>query len=229
MCNIDYVARGDDAAHIFKSLLKLSSEFEWMLMLKLRWSKNVNEHRDCPFQAMLGSTNPLYCVLLALSIFLEDWIEQGQGHTSQWMFTDGVTTSHSTPEEIKKETKRCKSDLYKAVKSITSSPLFVLDPTVQNWEYKLANHSTKKFATAHGQRRGVPKDFMDYQARWKNKWMQDIYANVILPWPDVKAASALCMGRICKYTIVESCHISNEWLAARHHSDQMGHGPTHGS
>jgi hypothetical protein len=104
-------------------------------------------------------------------------------------------------EEIKKETKRCKSGLYKAVKSIVKSPLFVIDPAVENSEYKLANHSTKKFATTHARRRGVMKDFTDYWARWKNKRIQEQYADVVLLWPDIKTASTLCMGGICKYKI----------------------------
>jgi hypothetical protein len=91
------------------------------------------------------------------------------------MFTDGVTTANLPAEEIKKETKRCKSGLYKAVKSIVKSPLFVIDPAVENLEYKLANHSTKKFETTHARRRrrGVMKDFTDYRARWKNKRIQE--------------------------------------------------------
>jgi hypothetical protein len=208
-----FIARGDDAAHIFKSSLVQSTEYPWMLMLKLRWSKNVNEHRDCPHQAMLGSMNPLFCVLIALAIFLEVWIERGQGRTSQWMFTDGVTTANSPPEEIEKETDRCKSGLYCAVKSIVKSPLFVLDPAVENSEYKLANHSTKKYATTHARRRGVLKDFTDVRARWKNKRMQETYADVVLPWPDIKSASVLCMGGICKYKIAAGVHISDAWLS----------------
>jgi hypothetical protein len=41
--------------------------------------------------------------------------------------------------------------------------LFVIDPAVENSEYKLANHSTQKFATTHARRRGVLKDFTDYR------------------------------------------------------------------
>jgi hypothetical protein len=142
--------------------------------------------------------NPLFCVLIALVIFLEVWIERGQGRTSQWMFTDGVTTANLPPEEIEKETDRCKSGLYCAVKSIVKSPLFVLNP-----------HSTKKYATTHARRRGVLKNFTDVQAQWKNKRMQETYADVVLPWPDIKTASVLCMGGICKYKTAAGVHISD--------------------
>ena len=43
-----FVAHGDDAAHVFKSSLKPSTEYHWMLTCKLCWSKNVCEHCDCP-------------------------------------------------------------------------------------------------------------------------------------------------------------------------------------
>ena len=79
-----FVCHGDDAAHVFKSSLKQSSEYPWALVCTLRWSKNVCEQRDCPPQIMLGSMNPDYCVMLSLAVFLEEWIEQGQGRMSQW-------------------------------------------------------------------------------------------------------------------------------------------------
>jgi len=156
--------------------------------------------------------NPHYCVMLGLAIFLEEWIERGQGRASQWLFTDGQTTPNSCTQEIKVEVTRCKGGLYRAIRKIVNSSSFVVDPSVENSGYKLANHSTKKYATTHG-RRGVLKDFMDYRARWKNKRMQDTYADTVLPWPDIKAASSLCFGGICKYKLLDSLRISDEWLA----------------
>ena len=111
---------------------------------------------------MLGSMNPDYCVMLALAIFLEEWIERGQGPTSQWLFSNGSTTTTSPAEEISKEVDRCKGGLYATIKRIVKSRTFVPDPAVANSCNSLANHSTKKYATTHGRRRGVPKDFMDY-------------------------------------------------------------------
>ena len=57
------------------------------------------------------------------------------------------------------------------------------------------------------------KDFTDVRARWKNKRMQETYADVVLPWPDIKTASVLCMGGICKYKIAAGVHISDAWLS----------------
>ena len=80
---------------------------------------------------MLGSMNPDYCVMLALAIFLEEWIAQGQGRTNQWLFSDGSTTTTSPEEEISKEVDRCKGGLYMQIKHIVKSLTFGLDPAVQ--------------------------------------------------------------------------------------------------
>jgi hypothetical protein len=39
--------------------------------------------------------NTKYCVLLGLSLFLEQWIRNGDGATSQWLFCDGTTDETS--------------------------------------------------------------------------------------------------------------------------------------
>ena len=43
--------------------------------------------------------------------------------------------------------------------------------------------------------------------------MQETYMDTVLPWPDIKAASVLCFGGICKYKLKESVKLSDEWLA----------------
>ncbi|KAL9179019.1 hypothetical protein ACHAXT_011992 [Thalassiosira profunda] len=206
------IARGDDASHVYKNTLRVSSQFPFTIVTKLRWSKNVREHRDCPQQIMLGSMNPLYCVLLALAIFLEHWIEGGRGLESQWLFCDGVTTEHSTQKEMDAEANRTKKRLYDVLRRLIDGPAFVLSQEAADVTYRLGVHSTKKFATTHARRRGVPKDFTDYRARWKNKRIQETYADTVLPWPDIKSASKLCMGGICLYKLKPGSGLSDEWL-----------------
>ena len=60
----------------------------------------------------------------------------------------------------------------------------------------------------------MPKDFVDYRARWKSKRIQEQYADTVLPWPDIKTASKLCVGGICKYKLKQGCGLSDEWLIA---------------
>jgi hypothetical protein len=160
-----FVCWGNNAAHVFKSSLKQSSEYPWALVCTLCWPKTVREQRDCPPQILLGSMNPDYCVMLSLAVFLEDWIEQGQGCTSQWLFSDGTTMLTSPEEDIQKDVDWCKGGLYMQLKRIVKSETFATDPAVANSCSALANHSTKKYATTQGRRRGLLKDFMDYRAR----------------------------------------------------------------
>ena len=208
-----FIARGDDAAHVFKSSLVPSMQYPWALTCKLRWSKNVRESRECPHQILLGSMNPDYCVMLSLSVSLEAWISQGQGRTSQWLFSDGVTSASSADDEIDRETHHWKSRLYSCISSIVKSDEFVVDPAASS-NRTLANHSTKKYATTHARRRGVLKDFVDIRARWKTKKStQDTYTDTFLPWPDIKVASVLCLGGICKYKIKSGVNISDNWLS----------------
>ena len=54
---------------------------------------------------------------------------------------------------------------------------------------------------------------MDYQACWKNKRMQEIYANTVLLWLDIKATLVLCFGGFCKYKLIDSANMSDDWLA----------------
>eukprot|EP00957_Ditylum_brightwellii_P128977 9839208-Ditylum_brightwellii.AAC.1 len=62
----------------------------------------------------------------------------------------------------------------------------------------LGTHSFKKFGTTHPQQYGCSKDDVNVRAQWKQKkHQQDIYANVMLPWLDVKVASKLCVGGLC--------------------------------
>ncbi|KAL7528434.1 hypothetical protein ACHAWF_002554 [Thalassiosira exigua] len=180
------LARGDDASHVFKETLKVSSQYPWTLTAKFRWSKNVREHRNCPHQIVLGAMNSLYCVLLALAIFLKYWIESGEGLTSQWLFCEGITTKESPTKEMDLEADRVKERLYGALKEIFDSSIFVPDPDAANSQYKLGVHSTKKYGTAHASRSGTAKDFVDYRARWKSQQIQEEYADTVLPWPNIK-------------------------------------------
>ena len=47
--------------------------------MKMGWSKNVHEERDCPQQLILGLMNRKYCCLLGLDLFLEKLIANGEG------------------------------------------------------------------------------------------------------------------------------------------------------
>ena len=218
-----FIARGDDTAHLKKENIEISSEFPWTLTAKFRWSKNVHEERDCPKQIMLGADDPTYCVLLALAIFLESWIENGGGTVGPWLFcegddTDGAVVEDENPEdddeggadspEDSPEAIRTKNACSTALRNVFRDAAFVRAPFPE----PLGMHSNKKYATTRARRCGQPRDDVDYRARWKIKRIQDKYADVTLPWPDVKVAAALCTGGPVKYKVKEGCGISDQWL-----------------
>jgi hypothetical protein len=66
------VGRADDICHVETRDLRSHEKFSaFALQTKVSWSKNVMEERDCPDQILLGSNDTDFCVLLALSCYLE--------------------------------------------------------------------------------------------------------------------------------------------------------------
>ena len=83
------IARIDDTAHVRKDSIQVCPQFpEIALVTRLRWSKNVREERDAPTQIILGAMNPIYCMLLAFSIFLEVYIGTGEGQIGEYVFCE---------------------------------------------------------------------------------------------------------------------------------------------
>ena len=133
---IHLIARGDNTAKVMKKNLERSNVFKDLLMVKLAWSKNVVEERDCPKQMVMGSRNPKFCVLVNLAIYLEKWLRE-DGTTSQWLFADGVTDQRSPEKEQDKEINRCKNYCAKVLKAIINDPMFERSPMTG----KLGTHS----------------------------------------------------------------------------------------
>ena len=212
MLNFQYhlIGRSDDTAHVRKNCFKASAQFSGYLTVKLRWSKNVMEERDCPQQIIMGSMNPRYCVLVSLSLFLEKWIKDGEGATSQWLFANGMTDESSDQVEQDKEAKKCKSAYTRAMtKGVFDNPTFTRTDTIPG---KLGTHSIKKFGTTQARSGGAHRDEVDYRARWKNKRMQDRYTDTQLDWPDIRTASKLCEGGVALYKVLDGSGITDEWL-----------------
>jgi hypothetical protein len=68
------ITRSDELGHFKTEHLNYHSDprfRSFALEMKVFWSKNVLEERDCPNQILLGSMDPSYCILLSLSLYLE--------------------------------------------------------------------------------------------------------------------------------------------------------------
>lgn len=65
------IARVDDTTQLVLEHVRVHDSFAHCLKTRLNWSKNVNDERDAPWQIVLGSINPVYCVLCSLALWLE--------------------------------------------------------------------------------------------------------------------------------------------------------------
>ena len=65
------IARIDDTTQVIMDHIRVHNHFENALKTRLNWSKNVQDERDAPWQIVLGSMNPIFCVLISLGLWLE--------------------------------------------------------------------------------------------------------------------------------------------------------------
>ena len=68
------IARIGDVIKLAKSTLLFNSCEPSTLNIKMNWSKNIREERDCPTQILFGAMDPLVCPLLNLVA----WLERGR-------------------------------------------------------------------------------------------------------------------------------------------------------
>jgi hypothetical protein len=74
-------------------------QFPFTLLAKMCWSKNVLEERDAPDQIVIGAMDRRYCILLALGIYLEAWMEsKSEPQTGIYLAT--LTNSRSVTQII---------------------------------------------------------------------------------------------------------------------------------
>ena len=69
------IARIDDTCQIKMTNLKIHTNFNFALKVKLNWSKNVREHRDAPWQTVLPSADQQYCLHLSTALWLEMFLD----------------------------------------------------------------------------------------------------------------------------------------------------------
>ena len=65
------IARVDDSTQLVLEHVRVHDSFPHALKTRLNWSKNVQDERDAPWQIVLGSISPVYCVLCSLALWLE--------------------------------------------------------------------------------------------------------------------------------------------------------------
>ena len=109
--------------------------------------------------------------------------------------------------------------LLRSTPATTKSAFYTEMKKVFDWstfvKVKIGNigtHSSRKRAYTRMRRCGISKDYADYCGRWKKRRVTDQYEDVLLPYTDAKAASALCPGGPMKYTISDENVVTEAWL-----------------
>ena len=189
------IARIDDTSHFLEEDLKPNPQFDFYLLCRVCWSKNVLEERNAPDQLLLGSNNPTYCILLALGLFLEVWLAAGQALGTPFLFGHAASA---------KTNKKYISDQFKAC---WDDPRFV-----RLAAGPLGPPSNRKFPATLSRRSGCSRDDTDSRGRWRKKRVSDRYVDINLPYPDAKVASVLCIGGPVKYILKNGSGVSNLWL-----------------
>ena len=125
------------------------------------------------------SMDPNYCVLLGLALHLERTEIPRRDHNSPLLF--GIT--------------KCRIRIL--YEKITSQENFQL--TSPNL---IGTHSIHKLPATYARRNGYSKDDVDARGKWKsNKGIVDIYKDSLIPFPDTKIVSTLCIVRPVKYMV----------------------------
>ena len=184
--HMEHIQQNQDADHDNLSIIT-----------KLPWSKNVRTDTDkqSPWQILLGTMHPDYCVLLGLSTWLEFALTYGRDQLSQFAYAYRGSNNKETIQRTALE----------IMKRILRDPDF--DIVLSN---KKGNHSMRKFATDMVKKCLMKKDDIDLQFQWGTKRMQDAYASTTIPLVDGIGAAALCKDGPIHYHLKEYSGINDK-------------------
>jgi hypothetical protein len=203
------IARVDDTVHIMASELKIHSQFEFALRIRLRWTKNCLEERDAPEQILLGSQDSDFCVLVALGIYIVHSLEYSNYIHSNLLFcdTDETVATVKTQVGMLLRTKVVKHAEFASLLNQNEGS------SGDNKKQLVGSHSLRKLASTLARLMGRTQDEMDHRGRWRNtKRVSDRYTATTLPVIDAVVASSLCIGGPVKYGIKEDSIINDNWL-----------------
>ena len=188
------IARVDDSTQVVLDHVRVHDHFAHCLKTRLNWSKNVMDERDAPWQIVLGSIDPIYCVLCSLGLWLEVNIAMyppAMNSPYLFCFCDDVRIPEGG-QKAKGKIQRILTKMFKLAEFVKNDGFGLLRG--------LGSHSIRKFAATWARRCGITKDEKDIRGRWKGVGrVSDVYDDVELPYPDAKVAEKLCGGGACFY------------------------------
>lgn len=166
------ISRMDDMCHLCFNNITNNPSFSFVLYLKLRWSKSIQEEREAPQQIILGAMDPKLCVLLSLAAYVEFCFESRLVEESSFVFG-----------EMKRTQKMIRSVLQQAIG----------DEGIGEGMGLIGTHSFRKGPVTHASRCRLSREVISKRGRWKNRTrMVDVYIDVNVLLPDTTAAAKLC-------------------------------------
>ncbi len=201
------IGRIDDCTQWEKEHFKAHTQFpDVAARARLSWSKNVQEERDAPWQILLGSMDPSFCVILNVAIWLE-WSLSSLPGAALSPYVLAFSNDNNRPSGGRK----AKVTASKILKGIFHCEDFV-EIHDDDGAGKLGSHSLRKFASTWLRRNGGTKDEKDTRGHWKKQRVSDTYDDMELPYPDTKAAGMLCVGGPCSYRVKPNSRVTEEWI-----------------
>jgi hypothetical protein len=203
------IMRSDDIGHFKIEHLKghTTEDFkDFALELRVFWTKNVLEERDCPDQILLGSMDHQYCMLLSLSLYLEQWFSNGNGLNLVFLF------SEDNDEELGPIRTKNRYSFFLRNNVFLNEEF--QSQTGMNASGKLGTHSLRKFPATWASRNDCNADDIDVRGRWKKNTQRIVntYIDPKQQYMDAKVQAALCIGGPIRYKLVEGTGITSNWL-----------------
>lgn len=184
------IARTDDICNLETADLKSHDKFSnTCLQLKVSWSKNVMEERQCPDQILIGSEDPDFCIIVALACFLESNITEGL--QDKYLFAE---------EADDRSPDRLNAKYYRVLKSIWKKPEF--QAIARLTRGSIGTHSMRKFPSTWVVENGGTDVEVEIRGRWKGQRNGRTVNRYISPEQlptDAKVASILCVGGPVRY------------------------------
>lgn len=194
----------DDVVHFKMEDPRGHGDYNFCLKTQVRWSKNVMEERQCPPQILLGSMDPLYCLILNFAIYLEETLARNPNQ--EYLFTD-ATTERAPKNLIQTYRKRLEKVVWKheEFKSLAT----------EDDKEGVGTHSYRKYPSNYARGCGCTPDEIEIRGRWKTQGQRVVFRysiDVKQLTIDAKVAGVLCVGGPIKYKLKAGVNLTDDWL-----------------
>lgn len=198
------IGRTDDIANIETNDLRSHPLFsDFALSMKVSWSKNVMDERECPPQLLIGAMDDDFCVLMADAAYLECTLA-GRQH-KKYLFEEW--DDDAAPDRLNARYARVLSKLWK-------NPEF--RRLSAQTPGSLGTHSLRKFPATWCAQQGCSDPEIEIRGRWKGKKNGRVvnrYISVEQLPTDAKLAGLLAVGGPVKYKLKPDSHVTAEFMS----------------